>query len=153
MPCCYGARQANWARRSSDYGRAFTKNFLVAFALNLLWEFGHCQLYETCRRQSWKQNIPLLIKMSAKDGLFVILFYLAAFWTAGRTDITASPAATALYLTLALTFSFIDERISIKLRRWEYATAMPKVAGVGVTPLLEIAVTGWLAFIVVFNWL
>lgn len=125
--------------------------FAAGFALNLLWEFAHCQLYETCRRQTWAQNIPLLVKMSFKDGLFIVLFYVIALALFPAENILASRAALAVFLTLSLGFAFIDEKVSVKKGRWEYAREMPTVFGVGITPLLEIAVTGVLAFLVLFR--
>jgi len=107
--------------------------FLVALGLNVIWEFAHCFLYETCRQQTWRQNIPLLLTMSLKDAALIVLFYLIAGGSA------------ALFLVLALGFAFIDEKVSLRLKRWEYAAAMPTLGGVGLTPLLEIAVTGLLS--------
>jgi small-conductance mechanosensitive channel len=127
-----------------------TKLFVISFGLNIIWEFAHCQLYATCRRQTWAQNIPLLIKMSLKDGFFIILFYVIATTLFPTSDILTSRTALLTFLALSLGFAFIDEKISVAAGRWEYAKAMPTIFGVGVTPLLEIAVTGLLAFL--FTW-
>lgn len=123
--------------------------FIIAFGLNIIWEFAHCRLYETCRRQTWAQNIPLLLTMSAKDALLIVLFYLvtAAAWRS--VNILAHPRAITTFLILALGFSFVDEKLSVKYGRWEYARAMPTILGVGVTPLLEIAATGIAAFLLI----
>lgn len=112
--------------------------FSVGFGLNLAWELTHCQLYETCRRQTWRQNTPLLIKMSFKDAVFIVLFY---FISAG---------IIWLFVLLSLAFAFVDEKISVKRKRWEYAASMPTLFGVGLTPMLEIAVTGLITFVIVF---
>jgi hypothetical protein len=88
--------------------------------------------------------------MSLKDGLFIILFYLIATTLFPTDNILINRAALSAFLVLALGFAFIDEKISVKKGRWEYAKAMPTIFGVGVTPLLEIAVTGLLAFL--FTW-
>lgn len=115
---------------------------LVGFGLNLIWEFGHCWLYETCRRQTLGKNIQLLTVMAAKDGFFIVLFYLLSFEVFGY--------GLGLFGFLALAFSFVDEKLAICWQRWEYAAVMPTVFGVGITPLLEIAVTGVLAITLVF---
>lgn len=114
---------------------------LVGFGLNLIWEFSHAWLYETCRRQSWQKNVRLLTIMAAKDGLFIVLFYLVSF--------VLFPGGLGLFILLCLVFSFADEKLAIRWQRWEYAAAMPTVFGVGVTPFLEIAVTGVVAFAIV----
>lgn len=125
--------------------------FLLGLGLNLVWEFSHCRLYETCRRQSWRDNAPLLIKMSIKDSLFIILFYLITVWIFGAEDFLNNQAAIAFFMALGLGFSFIDETVSLRLKRWEYAPIMPTVLGVGITPLLEIAVTGLATLFIVFR--
>ena len=56
----------------------------------------------------------------------------------------------SVFVIISLLFSFIDEKVSVKMERWEYAKNMPTILGVGITPLLEVAVTGALAFAIVF---
>ena len=46
---------------------------------------------------------------------------------------------------------FFDEKISLSLGRWEYASSMPTLLGVGLTPLLELAITGVLTFLCLFD--
>ena len=124
--------------------------FLIAFLINLLWEVIHSQLYETCLKSPLKKFIPLIIGASLKDGLFISLFYLTSAIIFGQINILADRSQLLAFIFLALSFSFIDEKISLKLGRWQYAKAMPKVFGVGLTPLLELAVTGVLTFLYVF---
>lgn len=126
--------------------------FSVGVALNVLWEFSHCWLYETCRRQSWRQNAPQLLTMALKDGFLIVLFYIVVALLFGVVDILQSPAATGVFVLLAAGFSFVDETISVRHGRWEYAAAMPMVFGVGLTPLLEIAATGVLTFFICLRW-
>lgn len=116
--------------------------WLVAFGLNLLWEFGHCRLYETCRRMPWRQLVPLLVRMAGKDGLLIVFFYLAASWLTGSVSVVDSGAALAVFAANSLAFAYIDERVSLRMKRWEYTGAMPTIGGVGVSPLLELVVTG-----------
>ena len=115
--------------------------FLVSFGLNLVWEFSHAWLYETCRRQTWQKNVRLLSVMAAKDGFFIVFFYLVSF--------VLFRGGLGLFIVISLAFSFIDEKMAIRWQRWEYATAMPTIFGAGLTPLLELAVTGVVAFAIV----
>lgn len=126
-----------------------TRLFVIAFGLNVIWEFAHCRFYETCQRQTWAQNFPLLLTMSAKDALIIVLFYFITIILWQPADILAHPGAAATFLALALGFSFIDEKLSVNYGRWEYARAMPTIFGVGVTPLLEIAATGLAALLLI----
>lgn len=72
------------------------------------------------------------------------------FFVFGEVVIFYSIWQTFLFVVLALVAGFCDEKISLKLGRWEYADTMPRVFGVGVTPFLEFAVTGLLTFAIVF---
>lgn len=121
----------------------------AGFALNVLWEFIHSRLYTTCLEQPWKKNAPLLLMMAAKDTFFILLFYAMTVLVFKTGDITNNPVQLAAFAAFALAFSFIDETISVRRGRWKYAPSMPTAAGVGVTPLLEIAVTGIATFYIV----
>ena len=124
--------------------------FLIAFLINIIWEFCHCNLYSTCVNWPTKKRILLLFFASLKDALFIVIFYLISIFPFGNENILAIPLSFSYFIILSLLFSFVDEKISIKYKRWEYFSKMPKVFGVGVTPLLELAITGTITFIIVF---
>tara|TARA_Y100000310_G_C20703029_1_gene831859 strand:- start:10009 stop:10416 length:408 start_codon:yes stop_codon:yes gene_type:complete len=123
---------------------------LIAFLLNVVWEMNHAPLYTTCHNLSITKNARLLTIQSAKDAFFILLFYGITVFIFDETAIFINIYQLALFVLLGLSFSFIDEKVSIKKHRWEYTDSMPTVFGVGITPLLEIAVTGILTFLVVF---
>ncbi len=123
---------------------------IISFFLNLLWEVLHSQLYTTCIKASLKKYIPLITLASVKDAFWITLFFIITTITFKNTNILNNPYQLILFITLAISFSFFDERISIKRKRWEYTKQMPVVFGVGITPLLELAVTGTLTFLYVF---
>ncbi|MBI4022393.1 MAG: hypothetical protein HY372_03465 [Candidatus Andersenbacteria bacterium] len=128
-----------------------TKIWLVGFGLNIIWEFAHCQLYETCRRQPWRRLVPLLVPMAGKDGLIIVMFYMAAAWLWRSAVIVDSVPALIFFVVISLGFAFIDETISLRWKRWGYAAAMPTIGGVGLTPLLEIALTGLATLLIIFG--
>jgi hypothetical protein len=127
-----------------------TELFVFGFLLNMVWEVWHSQLYTTCLKQEWTKNVRLLTIMSLKDAFFIVLFYLTTVFIFGSYDIFNNSLQLVFFVLISLSFSFVDEKISIKKKRWEYAPTMPTVFGVGITPLLEIAITGVLALVVVF---
>ena len=92
----------------------------------------------------------LLTIMSIKDGFWVTLFYSMSVILFGSINIIENYIQLIFFIALALTFSFIDEKISIKRGRWEYTGNMPTLFSVGATPFLELAVTGVLSFMLVF---
>lgn len=124
--------------------------FLVSFLINLLWEVIHSQLYTTCLKSSLKKYIPLIIGASLKDGFWISVFFLISVLIFKNVNILINHFQLSFFIFLSLSFSFIDEKISLKMKRWEYSKQMPKIFGVGITPLLEVAVTGILTFLYVF---
>jgi hypothetical protein len=124
--------------------------FLYSFALNLIWEFSHCNLYTTCLKMKKGPRNKLLIIMSVKDGLWITFFYIITVFLFGETNILVNPIQLGTFIGLTLLFAYIDERISIAKGRWEYAKTMPTFFKVGISPLLELGLTGVISFVLVF---
>jgi len=124
--------------------------FLISFLINLLWEVIHSQLYETCLNLPLKRYIPLIVIASIKDGLWISFFFLISSYLFQNINIVTNYPQLLVFVILSLSFSFIDEKIAIKYKRWKYSKQMPKIFGVGITPLLELAVTGILTFCYIF---
>lgn len=82
------------------------------------------------------QLSKLLVWQSFKDALWISAVYFI------------SPNLIVFAVVLLL-FAHIVEWHAIKTKRWEYAPEMPRVFGVGLTPLLELPVTGLLAVFLV----
>jgi len=97
-----------------------------------------------------KRYSLLITGASLKDGLWITIFYTLTYLIFDNTEILTNKPQLILFLILCLVFSFIDEKVSIGLKRWEYSKHMPKILGVGLTPLVELAITGVLTFIYVF---
>ncbi|MEK7660221.1 MAG: hypothetical protein AAB343_03400 [Patescibacteria group bacterium] len=116
----------------------FITVFFVALTLNLLWEFWHWRYYETCLRMLPVERQLLLATMSVKDAVWITIFYGIA--TSGL--FLHGWKLVLAVAVMGLMFSYTDERVSLYLKRWEYAVNMPRVLGVGLWPLLELAVTG-----------
>lgn len=121
--------------------------FVTASMINLAWEVAHSPLYETALAMTVKEYSPMILEMSLKDGLWITLFYAISAILFKNADILKNRTRLWVFVVMALTFSFLDEKISLTLGRWEYAEAMPTLFGIGLTPLLELAVTGVLTFL------
>lgn len=124
--------------------------FFISFLLNMLWEFVHSQLYETCLRMKLKECIPLLVGASIKDGLWISFFYLITVLIFINENILGDVYQLVFFIVLALLFSFFDEKVSLNMKRWQYSKNMPTILGVGWSPLLELAATGTLTFLYIF---
>jgi hypothetical protein len=123
--------------------------FIVALVLNLIWEFLHSCLYQTCQDAPKTKYFELIISASLKDGFFITLFFYFSYLMFENIDIFANYGHLTLFIILCLVFSFFDEKYSLKHQRWQYTDKMPLILGVGVTPLLELAVTGLLALLLI----
>ena len=111
------------------------KIFFVAFFLNLLYELLHSLLYTTCLKASLKRYIYLMLKASLFDGFVITLFYVVTFLLSPRHY------SLLAFVVINLLFAYFWEIYSLKAGKWEYSAAMPKILGVGVTPLLQLALT------------
>lgn len=118
------------------------KIFPAASLINLAWEVAHSPLYETALAMPVKEYSPMILTMSLKDGLWITLFYAISTILFKNTDILKNRKQLGTFVVMALTFSALDEKISLAMGRWEYAEAMPTPFGIGLTPLLELAITG-----------
>ena len=126
------------------------KIIFFGFLLNVAYHLPHSLLYETVYKLPLKKYVRLMLVMPAKDGFFIALFYSITVLLWHNWYILENPLQLGCFVVMALTFAFINERASLKMGRWEYTPSMPLLFGVGLTPLLEIAVTGILTFIIIF---
>lgn len=120
----------------------FLSIFIFAVLLNFIWEFLHCRLYDTCKGMDKQKLSNLLVSMSLKDAFFVVFFYVISIAVYGTVNIFENIPQLIFFVSISLIFSFFDEIISLKKGRWKYSKKMPRFMWVGVTPLIEIAVTG-----------
>ncbi len=103
--------------------------FALTFVFNLAWEFAHVRLY------SAKVSNLFLTWQSLKDALWITLAFIIA-------------PNTAVFVGVLFLFSYGVELHALRSKRWEYTPTMPLVFGVGLSPLLELAVTGVVAVVV-----
>jgi len=128
----------------------FIQILIISFLINLLWEVLHSQLYTTCIKAPLKKFIPLIIIASIKDGLWITFFYTLSTYIFANTNILTNQAQLLFFIFATLSFSFIDEKFSLKTKRWEYTNKMPQILNIGISPLIELATTGTLTFLYVF---
>lgn len=125
------------------------KCFIVGFFLNLLWEVIHSQLYETCCQTQLNQYIPKIINASIKDWFFIMIFTIVSVITFQNVNILSNIYQWVFFAILCLIFSYFDEKISLRYKRWEYTKAMPMIFGVGISPLVEIVITWFFTIFIV----
>ena len=126
------------------------KIFVVSFLLNFLWEVQHSQLYTTCHRMKLIPLVRLLTWQTTKDAFWIVSFFLVVVLLFGLQGFMTSAVQMLSFVFLLLMFAWTVEKHALRTGRWNYSSAMPTVLGVGLSPLLELAVTGTLTLVLVF---
>ena len=113
--------------------------FLAGFFINLLYELLHSLLYTTCLNAPLQKYVYLMLKAAIFDGLAIALIYYIV-----RGNVW-------LFVIAALVFAYAWEWHSLREKKWEYSAKMPRMLGVGATPLFQLAFTGLLSLYIVFH--
>jgi hypothetical protein len=121
---------------------ALTEIFLIAFFLNLLYELLHSPLYETCLKMPLKKYVPLIIRASFYDAVWIVVIYSITYLSFGNKNIFNDYLRIGLFSIISTLFAYSWELYSIKNKRWEYSPKMPLIFGAGLTPTFQIFLTG-----------
>jgi len=122
---------------------------VVSFLLNYVWETVHeAFLYKEHSFRAEKY-IVMMLYVSTVDASVILGVYLgvAALWK----DILWLRAMkwqqvfTVCFAGMAIA-AFIEYRSVLVLKEWSYSPLMPTIFGIGVSPLLQLSVTGLLTF-------
>lgn len=125
--------------------------FFIAFFLNLLYELLHSVLYTTCLQMPLKRYVLLILKASTVDAVWITSFYLITFAIFKNENPLNNPYQLALFAGLSICWAYGWEAYSLKNKRWEYSKTMPLIGGVGITPLVQLFLTGLSALYLAFN--
>ncbi len=118
---------------------------VIAFVMNLLWEFAHCPLYTTCRRMVPGRRVVRLLQATLFDTMWITFTYLVFILVEGHSF----SLSILLFATALLLLAYLNERYALKSHRWSYHRSMPLLLGVGISPLLQLPITGLLALLLV----
>ena len=115
--------------------------FAVAFLLNFLWENFHAVLYTHYQGEEITRLI--LLRAALFDAAFITALaapFLSLSWLRSRLW---------LFIIPAVLFAIGLEWWALETGRWEYTAAMPLIPflHVGLTPTIQLALTGWLALL------
>ena len=108
---------------------------LLVTILSLLWEIAHSLLYVCCILDSTYSYIYGISRSAIIDAFIIsiVLFLANLIFKKSHLVLIVSSYLFILY-------SFLDESISVALGRWAYSESMPILLGVGLTPLIKLAV-------------
>lgn len=114
--------------------------FLVSFLLHLVWERVHIRLYTGY--EAMQGRLPVFVFATLGDVLytFIAIALVSLFKGPFSWFLAAGPSD---YVGLALLGFFIAVFVEYKamaLGRWKYLPAMPRLFGLGLSPLLQMTV-------------
>ena len=125
--------------------RFFIAGFVILI-LNIIWEFSHHFLYVDL------SGIPKyfhLIIASFADTF--ILFSIFAIISLKHKNLNwiknPSKFDYLVVIFLGLIIAIYIEIINLSLGRWEYTAAMPTLFGIGISPLIQLALIGIISLI------
>lgn len=121
------------------------KLFFVAFFINLLYELLHSVFYETCHEAKLEKYIYLIIKGATFDGLVIALVYFITSFVFHNQNIFENYFQLGAFSLITILFAWVWEVYSLKVGKWEYKKIMPLVFGAGLTPLIQLIITGLLS--------
>lgn len=127
------------------------KIFIIAFFVNLLYEILHSVLYKTCLKAPLPKYVYLILKAAIFDGFAITIIYYAVYLIFKNQNPFLNYSQIFSFLLIGLIFSFIWEDYSLKNKKWEYSNKMPIILDVGITPLMQLALTGILSVYTAFN--
>ena len=112
---------------------------LAAYTLHFAWEMGQAFLFTPMDRLPFWQATAWCARAAGWDVVISAAAYFVAalaarsiFWPRRRT-----PWPVAIYFLVGLGITIAIERWAVSAGRWEYRDAMPTLAGIGLTPLLQ----------------
>ncbi|MEK7509366.1 MAG: hypothetical protein AAB605_01485 [Patescibacteria group bacterium] len=127
----------------------------VAFVSHLFWERAHIYLYTNYEKM--KGALPVFILATLGDVLYTFLaLVLVAFFKGSiMWFLSASVSDYVGLAVLGFCIAVFVEYKAMALEQWEYTLAMPRIFGLGLTPLLQMTVLLPLSVyfsVAVINW-
>ena len=120
---------------------------VIALILNLFWEFSHYYLYVDL---SGIPRYPHLILASFTDMIIILAIFIAISIFNKEFEWINKPNNKDYFLIIifGLFIAVVIEAVNLNLERWDYTDAMPLIFGVGLSPLIQLAVTGIIALMI-----
>ena len=120
---------------------------VLAFSINLVWEVSHSVLYDW-DKEPLQNNayfyISRILFSTAGDLLLLTMIFVAVSLKNKNISWIQKPKKFDYFLIaiLGIVFAvFIEKRAEI-LHLWSYNANMPLIYGMGLTPLIQLALTG-----------
>jgi hypothetical protein len=124
--------------------------FAFSFVFNFVWETLHSVYLFEDHDFSSVRYVMMVISASARDSLIIIAMYFGIA-AAARRLLWASRMerkwALAFVLVGLVVAAVIEYRAVYLMGIWAYNSYMPTIFGIGVSPLVQLSITGILAIV------
>ena len=122
--------------------------FFIAFVLNAIWELLHYRLYFDL---SGIPKYPHLLLATFTDAMIITGIFLII--SLGHRNLKWIDKSKKLDYLLIILFGlvvaiFIELR-ALRIERWAYKEIMPKIFGIGLSPILQLAINGVLSLLLI----
>jgi phosphate starvation-inducible membrane PsiE len=111
--------------------------FLISFVLNYIWESLHFHLYES-NTLGFSSTLSLMIYASFIDAIVINLIFLGLILIFKKFE----KREKYFFIGIALMVAIFIEIRGLITNRWVYTTSMPLIFGIGLSPLIQLAITG-----------
>ncbi len=118
----------------------------ISFVINYIWENLHFSLYSS-NTLGFQSVYSLMLYASFIDTLVIVLAYLL-FAVIFKEFYWSKKKRIFLFAVLAIFISLIIEIRALILGRWIYTELMPTLFGIGLSPLVQLAISGSIAIII-----
>lgn len=144
------AAAANGVAGRLGASQPWTAVIVAALALNFAWEMLQAPLYSNMRTLSFAEGTVRCLAAAVGDAALTLLAFgiVAAFARDRAWMLKPRCLRIAAYLALGLAFTVVLESMALRSGRWSYVSAMPRLAGIGLAPLVQ-----WLTIPVLTLWI
>ena len=120
----------------------------TAFLLNAIWELLHFRLYYDL---SGIPKYPHLLLATITDAAIITgIFFMASLKNKNFSWIKKPKKLDyLLIIILGIAVAIFIEARALYIGRWAYKAAMPTIFTIGISPLLQLAITGILTLLIV----
>lgn len=121
----------------------------MSYLVNFVWESLHAVFLYADHDFTARKYVLMVSYVSTVDGFLILGIYLfvAVLWRdmAWIRNMSAKQISTVLVVGLMVAGAVEYRRVFVT-RTWSYNQFMPTIVGLGISPLLQLSLTGLLAF-------
>lgn len=128
----------------------FSIIFLIGFILNAIWELSHYQLYYDL---SGISKYPHLLLATITDAVIILLIFMVILFIHRNRNMkwVSKPRWLdhLIIILIGMGIAIFIELRALRIERWAYKASMPTIFGIGLSPLLQLAITGILTLLII----